>query len=229
MILDREYDDFLERQKDDAERILRSHLEPQLHPSPERLRIIADEWALKHWWTAQECAALLMGADPVSSFFAENFPIYVAEKSDREKFARLLDLVQRRFGDRVNPGEACRWAASKGMKQKYLEQALAGRGADEHVANDRPQQSSKPRQEDTTKRDITRSRLIRAVAMTRGFQEGKHNNAVGIFKNDLEKIGQGKMNEKTIRECIVDASKHAQTNKSFAEYCAEKRELCVDR
>jgi hypothetical protein len=224
MILDRNSGDLLEKAKADAEAIVRSHVEMQLHPSVERFRSIADEWALKHWWTAQECAILFMGADPHKAdvFTDPDFPIYLAA-SDREKFDRILDLIHRRFGDRVNPAEACRWAASIGMKQECLQQALAGREAEPHVANKRAQQPSKPRQEDTTKLDITRSKLISATAKSRKFSEGGRSSAVALFKKDLEKIGDD-MNEQTIRDCLIGAEKHARTTKSFAEFYAEGRE-----
>jgi hypothetical protein len=229
MILDRNYDDLIEKYRANAEQIVKSEIELRLHPSSERLKSIADEWTIKDWWTAQECAILLMGVDPGSgNFFTDpDFPVYLVENRDRQKFVRILDLIHRRFGDRVNPAEACQWAASKGMKQEYLERALVGPGADAHT-NFRPQQS-KVRQEDTTKLDITRSQLLSAVAASRGFRIDKPNKAVGLFKKDLEKIGRGNMDDQTIRDCLIDANMHAGTkNKSFAEYYAEKRQSRKD-
>jgi hypothetical protein len=182
---------------------------------------------MKHWWTAEECAALFVGADP---HFAQNlvdphFPVNLVPEIDREKFGRVLDLINRRFGARVNPAEASQWAASIGMKQECLEQALTARGAPEaRVAKHRSQGSSKVRQEDITKLDITRSQIISAVAKNRGFREDKHNDAVQRFKKDLEKIGRGNMDEKTVRDCIIDATKHAQTKKPFAEFYADGQE-----
>jgi hypothetical protein len=106
------------------------------------------------------------------------------------------------------------------MKQECLQQALAGRGAEADVANERAQGS---RRTDTTKLDITRSKLISATAKSRKFSKDGRSSAVALFKKDLEKIGDD-MNEQTIRDCLIDAEKHARTTKSFAEFYAEGRE-----
>src|SRR5260370_42023458 len=60
MLLDDDYDARIEGWKAKV----KSEIEPLIRPSLDRLQEITKYWAIKHWWTAEECAALFVGADP---------------------------------------------------------------------------------------------------------------------------------------------------------------------
>jgi hypothetical protein len=227
MTLDEGYaaqDAYFAKIKTQAEQVLQAHLERGLHPSQDRLREIAEHWAMMHWWTAEECASLLMGADPdMLAQIGPDFLIYLVQEAEQKRFFRLLDLVRRRFGDRVTPIEAQHWAASKGIKQEYLQQALASTGGLEPRDIRKPAQTRpKPRREDITKLDITRSKMIAGTAIKRKFDETKHDGAVGQFRTDLEDAGLP-MDNGTIKDAISLAMKHSQTRISLEQFVQEER------
>jgi hypothetical protein len=149
-------------------------------------------------------------------------------EEDREKFRRVLDLVQRRFDDRAEPAAALRWAGSIALMQECaemrtaLERALPSReGPKASVVKKCEREPLSVRQADITKTDLTRSRLLIAAAQAKGFTEEKKNGAVRFFKNALDLTGI-KMDEQTIRDALVNAENHAATNMPYAEFLAKK-------
>jgi hypothetical protein len=167
-----------------------------------------------------------LGADPdFANFLSDsNSTIhYLVTPEDRKKFNLRLDLIRRRFGERVDPAEAYRWAVSNGMTHEPLKQALGRRAVLEPAIAKRPSRvASDQRQEDVTKPDISRSKLIAAVAASRKFRADAHNDAVGKFRTELSLAGHD-LDNKTIRDVLIFATKHSETRKSFANFLAEER------
>jgi hypothetical protein len=83
--------------------------------------------------------------------------------------------------------------------------------------------ASDQRQEDVTKRDISRSKVIAAVAASRKFRADARNDAVGKFKTELSLAGHD-LDDHTIRETLRLATEHSKTKKSFANFVAEEQQ-----
>jgi hypothetical protein len=220
MIFDAAYDSEVETKLAAAEAVLKPEIERRLHPSPDRIRDIAADWAIKHWWTDRECAALLMGADPdVNQCLTSPGLSSLVAAEDRQKFRRVLDYVQRRFGDRVSPADAIRWAGSisigsmrNGLEMRAaLEQALPNREVSKaSVIKKCEREQSKVRQGDITKKGASAAIVLSELARQKGFSSDKKNVVVGMIKRGLEKSGIN-MDEQTIRDRLIEAEKYTAT------------------
>lgn len=223
MIMSQAYDEEIEYQKTQAMQLARSLVEKIMRPSLDRRNAIAVRWANKNWWTSLECASLFLGVDPDTDnlFTDADSRNHVLSKGEIEEFDRLVDLLQRRFGDRVNPRDACKWAATIGMKQDCFEQAWADGEAKERNFRNEVQKTSRVRKEDITKHDLTRSKLLYAMAVKRGFSENGRSSAVGRFKNELDQIGL-QVTAETIHDCLTDATQHYSSKKSLRDFYEDR-------
>src|ERR1700675_1018854 len=73
-------------------------LQKGLPPSEDELKWIYGFWSKKYYWTVEEAAALVMGADPRVFAAYEFLPL-----EDRKTFDRMVDFIRRRFPNNVFP------------------------------------------------------------------------------------------------------------------------------
>jgi hypothetical protein len=184
-------------------------LQNLLHPSKDQLMRIYKRWAKQqHYWTVEEAAALVMGADPDVVKMYEFLP-----SEERRIFDRLVDIIRRKFPDKVFPADLRDFAPTVDVENKLLWRAI------DYCA---PKEQKALRKADEKKRKQTDDKILLALALDLGFRLDRDNPATGKIKHVTERAGTA-LDDGTIHDHLEQLVKrNPDLNKVVAEYWKDR-------
>ncbi len=151
-------------------------IQRHLRPDAALARELYDDWSKKEYWTAIEAAALCIGINPLLDLIQYMAP------DDAGKFHKLLDLIQRKFGDRVSPSQLVDWARTNDVViESGVLEAIEKRS---EPAPSRPQ--------DLAKRETTADKMIVAMAVAKyGYKQRSDNAVAQSIAQDFQDLDSG--------------------------------------
>jgi hypothetical protein len=137
-------------------------IQRQLRPEAAHARQIYDDWSKKEYWTAIEAATLGIGINPLLEL------IQYMRPDDATKFHKLLDLIRRKFGDRIRPAELLDWSRKNDIAIEN----------DVIEAIEKRIQPPPSRPQDVGKLEKTAAKMLVAMAFAKYGYKRKSDNAV---------------------------------------------------
>ena len=159
-------------------------------PPEDSLKIIYTQWMLRDYWTAKECAALIMGANP--ALLVENCDSL--SQQQREQFDFFVDVIRRKFPTEVNPTQLRQFARTAPMENGLLWSTV------DHF---RPAEKKPPRKSDETRKQKTKDKMLYGLLLAANLISGP--NATSKLKTRLAQVGID-LDEETLTRHVRELS-----------------------
>jgi hypothetical protein len=186
----------------------KSDLEEMLYPLIDKLKSLYSFWLKFPFWTADEAAALLIGADPrqVAAF-------YILPVAYREKLKEVTNLIHQKFpDDKVSPSALRDYAPTIGVVNDLLWSAD-------------PSEKKPARKSSETLKENTRNKIAYGLALRYGYRSGNRTNvAVGTIQRRLEEVGIS-ITDDTIRDHLRELAQDPVLARIEADLCAAKNKI----